>query len=1390
MSPPSYFEGIRSKAAQRWDQLEADPDLAGPWHQLFKQVQSPRHILSELLQNADDAGAKRASVSISADRFIFEHDGEDFEAAHFASLCRFGYSNKRALHTIGFRGIGFKSTFSLGPKVELYTPTLSVYFDKHRFTEPHWTDECKLLGNATRVEVAIANEHLKRDVEKNLEEWVRSPTSLLFFKNIRALTIGTQLVEWGSLGTGPTDGTEWMALNGNADSPFLLVRSEEEAFPEEALAEIRQERMVGAEDLGDFPPCRIELVLGAKGRLYVVLPTGVETPLPFACNGPFIQDPARMKIKDPETSPTNRWLLKRAGALAAHTMVRWLGNDKLTAEERSDAYRLMPDVDREAASLEGSCAAIAELAFADVIDHQSIVLTEELELVGANASLIVPVQIFDIWEPEQARALLDNANRPALCRHIGSNERAKLLNWKLVEKLSKDDFLKRLQSHHLAKPATWRQLLNLWSYVASDVAGYMIEEKKLRIVPVQGQEVLYSASEVVRLGEKKLLQSEKDWEFLADHLLVLNQNWSRFLADQRRERGDAPTLRDDPVEAAFSVLEAIGLDETSDVSTVIAKVAADYLKEPKTQLAQWVQIAQIAAKLGATVDNSFRYACRDLKLRATNAWIMFDENGGLEELIPESLRESKLLHPAYTRSFDSCSREDWQKWLVSGRSGLQSFVQLVPAEAHYYSRTSALNEARKRGMVLIPDYPYKTDTFILQSVDFEAAYWVHWKKSALSDPAVWTKILERIFAQRDLYWQRRSARIVQVATTGSTRSITNETLMGEWVLKLRDVPCIRDTRGANQLPGDVLRRTAETESFIDVEPFVDSQLDREANRALLDFLGVRRVPFGPLKLLERLRTLAKATNAPITEVEKWYRRLDTMLDACSTMDGQTIKSAFATERLILSEDGKWASAAMIFLSSDEEDVPGAEQIRRSLRDLSLWRRVGVADRPSADLAMKWLTSLTPGASLAPDELRSVKALLGRHPLRIWEECGHWLNLAGEWVATASLEYSLSMLSLQKWSHLHEWVKKKTADFQRLQAETVRSFPFNSLTPLSEAIEEQFSQSPLFSDTGTRPPWLAAFGTQLRRIQLPGEEDTDRVRRIGEDIGETIQISSVALELVPYLEGVPAGTPRAADVLWSARKLYVSPISKAKLAKRIPEELGKSLPPDVRGALAYAFERAPADIQAYLEENFELGPETQIPVEPAPETIEDVAGSEDVEETQAISDDVFENVDHNVVEEVQADSEPASTPTAAKQEPLVLEIVERPVAAPKPARASIIERYALQQGFKRDGDDRFFHSDGSWIGKAAGARFPWERRSGAGDLQAYYYAKEHCLEQEPLQIEADLWGLVDKQPQIYSIILASPRGTPVEMTGTLLQAMRDEGKITIHPATYRLVYADA
>lgn len=1394
--PPSYFHTIQDRAAKRWDQLEADPELAGPWHQLFKQVQSPRHILSELLQNADDAGATEARVSIEGQRFVFEHNGEDFVEAHFASICRFGYSNKRALHTIGFRGIGFKSVFSLGDRVELFTPTLSVAFERNRFTEPHWVDGDRTTQGVTRVEVEIANPLLCREVEKNHDEWLKSPVSLLFFKKIRRLQIGERVVHWQSLGPGPVAESEWMSLDDKGDDAFLLVRSAEESFPTDALDEIRKERMLGAEDSGDFPPCRVEIVLGAKGRLYVVLPTGVETPLPFACNAPFIQDPARLKIKDPETSPTNRWLLKRAGELAAKAMIGWLEQANTGTLDRAAAYGLLPDVDREASTLERACAVIVELAFADTIDDRPILLTDEGNLVAAEAAIVIPLPIFDIWPAEQAMALLDEKSRPALCRHVSAADRKKLVHWNLVEEFSKSDLLDRFRATHLPRPSTWRHLLNLWTYIAPDVTGWQSHQPdRLRIVPVQGKEVLYSASEVVRLGEKKLLQSDDDWEFLARHLIVLNQNWTRFLAEQRRDKTDGEG-GGEPAQAAFAVLKKIGLDDTSDVNAVIERVAADFFGSSGIKLAECVQLAQIAAKLGATAGESFRYACVDLKLRPIAKAILFDEDGTLEDLLPATVQRTQLLHPDYVKNFRSCSREDWLRWVSSGRSGLQTFASPIQKRTSVYGRKQITAVAQTRGIGYLLYFPYVTDSFVVDDWDFPTDYWDYWEGASKTDPRIWAKVAARIVAQRDAYWSRAStARLLQVATTGSTRSLTGELVLAQWLMKLRGKPCLPDTRDAIQFPADLLRRTPETESLMDVEPFVHGLLDRETTRPLLDLLGVRSTPSGPGRLLDRLRALAKSDKAPAHEVEKWYRRLDQMFDGASTPDAQSIKDAFKAEKLILAHDGTWVTSSGVFLAGDEEDVPGAAVIRPSVLDLSLWRRIGVAERPSADLALQWLGTLTSGKALSPDDARRVRTLMSRYPTRIWEECGHWVNLSGEWVESDALAYGLSMQSLFTYGHLHDWVKRKTADFRQLSADMVRNPPFSSLQALSDLVEERFNQPPLFPGLEDRRAWLTAFGTQLARIELTDPAETERVRTVAVAIATTSWVSAPRLEVIPYLDSVPAGTARLTDILWLDGKLFVSPLSKAKLAKRVPEEIGRSLSADIRAALAYAFERSPEAIKDYLEENFTLGPEQKAaaPVVAPPaavpvgsNAVEELA--EDPHEAASEGGEAAPASDQNLSE----DKEPATPPEpeAPHQEPeaglLEPETVSRP-RTPKPSRPSVIARFALGLGYKPDGEDRFYHSDGSWIGRANGARFPWERRSAGGEVQRHYYPKEHCLEREPLQIEADIWGLLDQKPDAYSFILLNPEGELVEMTGVRLRELRDGGEITIHPATYRLVY---
>jgi hypothetical protein len=1398
---PHYFDEIRERAARRWDQLESDPELAGPWHQLFKQVQSPRHILSELLQNADDAGATEATVRIEDHCFVFTHDGEDFSEEHFASLCRFGYSNKRALHTIGFRGIGFKSTFSLGDTVRLLTPTLSVAFGRQRFTEPKWLNGAALLSRYTEVHVPIADAHREREVEKNLKEWLKSPVSLLFFKHIRRLRIGKHEMHWGSMGPGPVPDTEWMALHQNPDDAFLVARSADEAFPADALSEIRQERLLGADQEEDFPACKVEIVLGAKGRLYVVLPTGVETSLPFACNAPFIQDPARLKIKDPETSPTNRWLLERVGSLAASVTLKWLQAPNASLVERSRAYALFPDVDRDDNTLEGTCATTVEETFDDAIDGHCFLLTNEGELRPSGQSVIFPEEMFDVWPAKQVASLLDSASRPPLSRHVSGSDRDKLVRWGVVDHVSKEDVLTALEAKHLPRPETWRRLLKLWAYVAPDITGWRMTTNcsKLRVLPAHGKNVLYSAAEVVRLGEKRLLQSEEDWEFLSAHLLVLNQNWTRFITEQRRTTESAEDVElHQEAAAAQAVLKTLGLEESSDVSKIIDQVAAGFYNEKSKTLANYVQLAQIAAKLGASAGESFRFASTDLRLRSRAHVVLFCRDGTLEALLPKLWSTEHLLHPEYSKNFKSCTAGEWQRWITSGHSGLLEFPPLRQKRVDLYGRQKIEAELRRRGSSSAPTFQYKTSSFILADWDFEDVFWNQWTAAARNDARIWERVLVRVFAQPESYWSSAtSARALHVATTGSARAISSDELLPAWILKFRDLPCLPDTRGFLRKPTELLRRTPETESLIDVEFFVHGLLDREMTRPLLALLGVRDTPTGPDRLLDCLRALALSSKPPIQEVEKWYRRLDHMVDTCSTDDLLNIKKAFWNEKIILTEGACWATLSGVYLSSDEDDVPGAAIIRESVRELALWRKIGVAEQPTADLAIQWLKQLPVDKPLSQDDARRVRALMPRHACRIWHECGQWLNLAREWVSVTNLEYALTMQTLTEYSHLHEWVKQQTADFQRLPAEITDTLPFADLPRLASVIEERLQKDPLLSATPEKQLWLTQLGVELSRIELDDSAEAQRVRTCAEDLAHTAWRTTATLEIIPYIDGAPAGTPKRAEVVWFDRTLFVEKLPQAKLARLVPERLGKVFGrTDVTAALNYCFGRSADDVTEYMEENFKLRPRAASAAEKSETPISEAqltprageALNPDSATPPETSSDEASAGPTVIAEPTTAiDVEPTDHPNEPQGETDVRDVEpprDRPF--PKPAKPSIIERFARSFGYQKESDERFFHADGSWIGKAHDDRFPWERRTAKGELVHRYWPKDHCLEQQPLQLEADIWGLMDKFPDVYALILSTPHGDAIEMPGARLCAMRDEGELTLYPATYRLV----
>jgi hypothetical protein len=1040
----------------------------------------------------------------------------------------------------------------------------------------------------------------------------------------------------------------------------------------------------------------------------------------------------------------------------------------------------LPDVDCEDSSLEGAAGARVEEAFRSAVEGKPILLTSTGELTKRNGAIVVPSALLEIWPNANISALFDEASRPLFSPHVAAQNVLKLVHWKLLEETTIADVLAVLRERHLPRPETWDQLLKLWAYVSPEItrARYYRSEKDLKILPVKGKGNLYALSDVVRLGEKRLLQSDADWEFLAEHLRVLNPYWPRYLAEKRRELDEGNARDADEIAAAYRVLDTLGLEDASDVSKVIDQVAAQFFAQSQLTREAAIQLAQIAAKLNATVGPAFRFVCRDNFLRSTSDVILVGDLA-LGALLPTTWADEHQLHADYDSSPTSCTGEEWSRWLASGRAGVLGLVPLVPVRSEVMGRRKIEAELRRRGVATAPTYHYRYENFQIDDWDFPEVHWKHWTVLAGEDPKVWARIVERLLNQSEGYWTRaKTAKVSQVATTGNTRQITGDPVIPRWVLRLRELPCVFDTRGNIHRPSDLLCRTPSTEAVMDVEPFVDARIDREASRPLLMFLGVRDTPTGPDRLIEYLRAFSSSGKAPAHEVEKWYRRLDQMIDTCPTASAATIRNAFQTERLILTEDGTWTTSAGAFLISDDIDAPGVALIRAAVRDLALWRKIGVADQPTADLAIAWLSSLPSGAELSQDDARRVKALLPRHAPRIWYECQHWLNLAGEWVSIDQISYALTMQSLVGWSHLHDWVKKATADFQRLPVDALEVPPFRSVALLADQIEEKLDRVPSGSESLLRCDWLNQLGSLIERTQWGDQEEGQRIRLLGRQLAETKWLVLPEIAIVPYIDGTPAGTARRVDVLWENTTLYATSRSSARLARAIASELTRAFRrPEISDAIKICFERSPGFIADYMEANFDLAAEqaeTRTSVDSADDPVAvdpTVTATEDQTEVAPASNAVVEAASKS--DDQTGQDEPERGAPAKERPP------------PKAPVTPFIERFARSQGLRLNGDSRYYHPDGSWIAKVHGDVFPWERGTKQGEIVRRYWVKDHCLDRAPLEIDAEVWSLIDKYPNEYALVLSDLQGNPVEVDGRQLRAMRERGALRLYPASYRL-----
>ena len=1368
--PPAYYARVAAKARATCQLLDDQPDLSGAWELLFEQIQNPRVVISELLQNADDAGATEARVTLSDAEFVFSHNGQDFNEDQFASLCRFGFSNKRTIHTIGFRGIGFKSTFSLGDAVEVWTPTLGVSFPVKRFIEPHWIHDGRRVID-TQIRVRITNPGAHKDLSESLVHWTQSPASLLFFNNIRRLTLNGLSIERTETKT-RIPHTFSVELAGETKQSLYLIRSAEEPFPPEAMEEIRRARRL--KDLSDLniSGCEVEVVLGLAGdqHLFVVLPTGEPLTLPFSVNAPFLLKPDRFDIKPPSTSPTNQWLLDRAARLVADVMIAWLADLSLPLAKRLEAYRFLPDP-----QLPGSAGSLSiRGTLISRLSDQAVILNSEEKLCMKGA-VAIPAPLFEIWSAAQVREMFSPGCQ-LLSPAVDSVTRHTLARLGWVQHHTPDAIVSLMRvKASLPKPDSWRRLALLWQFVLQNPFAYDYDnslKRSLPINPVVDKDMLLPAGAVVRVSSRTEALSAETVQWLTERTAVLDLRWPEWLS----------TLDEKPREALLALLRALQLHEPTPVNRLVEQTANSVFAQKTITVEECVQLAQLFAALRAVTPKGFKFATRDLTLKTIDHGLVYDVSGSVTDYAPESWARTHLLHDLYGK-FIRCTEVDWTTWVRFEGSGLHGSFPLQEHVEQLRSRPTLVKFLESRNSSAPTVYHYKRDHFLVRDFNLDDELLRHWTVIAKHDPSIWREVLQRLLSAAPHCWKNAVTATAFHDGTANTRVLSCPPITAQWITVFRDKACLFDMSHQIHLPTELYRRTPDTEALQGSRDFkfVQAELDIEATRPVLRLLGVLDTPADYNNIVKRLTGLSSApiTPAVFSTVSTYYQVLDRIVARCRPAERIELESIFSKTSLILASDQSWqTSGELSVFPGDEEEPDAATFIHPAFQGLAMWTRLGVTQQPSASLSLDWLLKLESGQKLDGATYKRVRRALARDSVRVWEECGHWMSLDSTWEPTERFTYRLTMQGLVEFSRLLPGVKQCVADLRPVATALYEHPPFADLRELATAIETTVTRFVPGAALPMDPAWLGQMADSFRRVKIDDPEKQTRVRVAGERLLHTRWRAANELEVTPYIDKTPAGPSSAVKVAWVGKNLHVLGGSAGRLHRPLVEELSR---PFALDAVAKAFDscagRDENFIADYLAEHFVLdetadSPQPEVGPKPA-------AGISGV----AVSTDENADTPESDLPSQQGSPVSPAEPVASdtgKSGPVKPPPPVKPPAAPEP---SVFDRYAASLGFKTAGNG-YAHADGRMIVKAS-APFHWEMRNTRGVCIRRFWSSRDRLE-KGVEVAAEVWTLTHQSPASITWVMGSDDREFVAMTGHDLSAQTNTAELKLYPASYRLV----
>lgn len=186
----AWFDDLRLRRRRWVDASRENGFDRGIWNATVEKYADPTHFVFELLQNAEDAGATRATFRLEREAISFEHDGKAFDRDDIEGVTGIGNTTKiEEANKIGCFGIGFKSVYVVTGSPEVHCPIEGRRrgFAIRDLVVPELiaTDQ---EGGGTVVRLPIPGddaEDLLEGVGSTLD--ARGPRSLLFLDSLREL---------------------------------------------------------------------------------------------------------------------------------------------------------------------------------------------------------------------------------------------------------------------------------------------------------------------------------------------------------------------------------------------------------------------------------------------------------------------------------------------------------------------------------------------------------------------------------------------------------------------------------------------------------------------------------------------------------------------------------------------------------------------------------------------------------------------------------------------------------------------------------------------------------------------------------------------------------------------------------------------------------------------------------------------------------------------------------------------------------------------------------------------------------------------------------------------------------------------------------------------------